>query len=62
METQEHVQKGLEDNKIVVHATKDGKLYILASDLFSLDKVKNLLVKVNQSQVLQDVPKLEAKE
>jgi len=62
METEDKVQKGLENEKIEVHATKDGKLYILASDLFSLDKVRDLVIKISEAQVLQDVPKIEAKE
>jgi hypothetical protein len=62
MENQENVQKESNPEKIEVHATKEGKLYIVASELFSLEKVKVILSKVAESEALRDVAKVEVKE
>jgi hypothetical protein len=42
----------------ITRGTKEGKLYINASDLFALEHVQELIRRVSRSKVLNDVNKV----
>src|SRR5690606_26074542 len=44
-------RKRQDDDKIPVHVTPDGRLYIKPSDLFSLPSVQELILKIASKQI-----------
>lgn len=43
------------NNYDIIRATSEGRLYIKSSDFFGLEKIKNAISKLNDSQLIKDI-------